>query len=116
MKSKESKFKVGDRVAVYGFLRKPKSSEVYRYCRGDRGTVLHAYSYDEVRVRLDSGEESEVHPKQLRRLVKKERRRVWISESGLNDGCGYIALNEAKFAEYEDKDSFVEYVEVRRKK
>lgn len=65
------KFKEGDRVAVYGFMR--KDSELHPYCRGNRGTVTHVSAPDEINVELDTGEESEVHPKQCRRLRAKPK-------------------------------------------
>lgn len=80
-----SKFKVGDRVAVYGHFR--VSGEMRPdYLRGDRGLVTCVIADDEITVCLDSGVENEVHPKQCRKLKpKKKPLRVegvcyWIEE------------------------------------
>lgn len=83
-----SKFKVGDRVAIYGtvatYSEKNKSTE---YLRGDKGTVQIVYSNpeDELTVKMESREIS-AHPKQCRKLMKKERKRLWIKYPSLPTG------------------------------
>lgn len=70
-------FKVGDRVAVYGFGNIGPGKTPY-YLRGSRGIVVEVLDYDELDVAV--GEFTyNVHPKQCRRLVKRERREYWIA-------------------------------------
>jgi hypothetical protein len=116
---KESKFKVGDRVAVYGYLRTPNRSTVLGYMRGDYGTITRINNpEDEVLVRTDDEKvECEAHPKQLRRLVKKERRRILLHVSSI-PGRFFSFMGATVYGEGEkiSSDSYVEFVEVRRKK
>jgi hypothetical protein len=73
----ESKFKIGDRVAVYGYVRIAGAMSVScPYLRGKRGVIDTVMSRDELLVDLDDGTTLNIHPKQCRRLVKPERRRV----------------------------------------
>lgn len=70
-----SKFKVEDRVTVYGWIKMP-DRQVPTYLRGSKGTIVDAYLVDEIKVFFDDGLAVQVHPKQCRFLKKKERRRV----------------------------------------
>lgn len=59
-----SKFKPGDRVAVYG--QSTDAPGYYR--RGDKATVDFITAEDEIGVTFDDGTEHAVHPKQCRKL------------------------------------------------
>lgn len=89
-------FQVGDRVAVYGSFS-PKHGGSVRYLDGDRGTLLSSDNGAGFEVRLDVPFRDinlmdpdvidSVHPKQCRRLVKRELRKVavsWAEDSGFN--------------------------------
>ena len=98
----ESKFKVGDRVRVYhGLMRFDGTVK-------QTSTSLLAVEYE-----LSSGEKraSEFQTQQCRKLVKRERRRVWLMRGQLEQGYGVIA------AEYSQPEgnAYAEFVEVRRK-
>lgn len=97
-----SKFKVGDRVVMYnGFARHT----------GVINSLVRSSLYQ---IKIDSTESvMTFHEKQCRKLVKKERRRVWvdvealraISEDSVNGkGDGLIDVSE-----------WIEFTEVRRK-
>lgn len=65
--------KIGDRVAVYGHRpTQPGFNVGMRYSRSDRGRVESIFSPKEVVVEFDDGTVGEVHPKQCRKLRKKE--------------------------------------------
>lgn len=73
-------FKVGDRVRVFGIIKSLAAGEVIG-CVGEHNDmfVVDANASPEyVRVQCDSGVKYLAHPKQCRRLVKKQRRRVCI--------------------------------------
>jgi hypothetical protein len=77
-------FEVGEMVAVYGSVRDLHTD--IHYLRGDKAKVLLIIGPNELIVKIDrDGWEYNVHPKQCRRLVKAERRRVWISERHILD-------------------------------
>lgn len=104
----ESKFKVGDRVRVYGH------SDCARESFGGVVKEIHGAW---LKVYSDGGSLVAAHPKQCRKLVKKERRRVWVNRGYLaqlpNDPGGYIcSVPPAKSIE----TSYVEFIEVRRRK
>lgn len=70
------KFKVGDRVAVYGavWCHQDAEHKIYRGLKMEISKII-----DENRITLYFGDEKYcAHPKQCRRLVKKEKRRVWV--------------------------------------
>ncbi len=69
------KFKVGDRVAMYGAIY---THTGWRDARGLRGTVIIVHSNDSIRVEVDKAT-FDVHPIQCRKLVKKEQRRIWMN-------------------------------------
>lgn len=101
-----TQFKVGDRVRIYGFHI------------DDAGHVMDR-TIDEVcdngLLGTDGGEY--VHPKQCRRLVKRERRRVWVNVYG--GGMNYVAHPTQEVADrnaLQSRVECIEMVEVRRKK
>lgn len=107
-------FKAGDRVNVYGFTYDGTS------CLGWAGEVTHAVGEiggPLLHVRLDGRTAIEgVHPKQCRKLVKKERRRIWIDCSvGLSAISGRLS-NQVRLELEDGKEQFAEFVEVRRRK
>lgn len=74
---------VGDRVRVYGGY---DSGGRYYYCHGGKATVTDITLDTEVTVRFDtmpgyvsSNVTTIVHPKQCRRLKKKEPRVIWAN-------------------------------------
>lgn len=70
------KFKKGDKVNVYGWIRNSSLKSVYSlgpYCRGFRAKVISQYAYDEVLVEFTTGNRIEVHPKQCRKVKAKRR-------------------------------------------
>lgn len=86
-------FKVGERVAVYhGAARFVGHIKDIR-----NGTVLVEESY---------GESQFWHPKQCRRLVSKEKRRVWVEKQGYI----FSNLNSLNLKEGER----VEFIEVKK--
>lgn len=99
------KFKIGDRVAVYGF----RPTEIGTACSGrivysrkDRGTVSTITADDELVVDFDGGTVAEVHPKQCRLLKKKPLRRIWVPKRGQ-----FLRMNIEKSA-----DELLDYLEV----
>lgn len=98
-------FKVGQRVAVYNFG--------IRYV----GTIFDVFK-DGIDVAEDPDNKGmRVHPKQLRRLVKKERRRVWIPETSLpHDMIGKCEDAAWVSADDRSKDGWVEFIEVKKPK
>ena len=109
----ESKFKVGDRVRVYGH----RTNDWMPFT----GTVVQR-DYPELNdrsgctlaVEADAGKVGVflVHPKQCRKLVKKERRRVWVVFREDYDGVEYTAPAEIGIAS-RDKARAVEFVEAK---
>lgn len=96
-----SKFKEGDRVAFYGGFGRLT------------GTVSNA-ELDCVgmfTVIGEGGTKFNVHPKQCRKLKKKERRRVWIWRGVERSNTYEFRINPPT----ERSDEWSEFVEVRRK-
>lgn len=62
-----NKFKVGDRIRVYGFNSKDGPIACDRKIEDLEGDGLIRTEYDEY-----------VHPKQCRKLVKRKRRECWV--------------------------------------
>jgi hypothetical protein len=101
-----SKFKVGDRVRVYGGTN-PDEGEFFD------GTVRQIEGRWLV-VKDDRNGEvvSSFHVKQCRKLVRKERRRVWIRESIIPIRGDLLDNPPAEHSE----QFFIEFVEVRKRK
>lgn len=102
MKDAEYKFKAGDRVAVYDGADRAV---------GRVSAIFSSANY--LLVALDSDQPPRLrgkrwHPKQCRKLVKRERRRVWLMRGQLEQGYGVIA------AEYfqPEGNAYAEFVEV----
>jgi hypothetical protein len=122
----KQELKTGDRVRVYGPVRILRGEMLSPNTRHD-GKITNSASEkypDCVVVQLDhpewndrEGEYCIAHRKQLRKLVKKERRRIWISEHALqavSDSRGGEGMVHASLKKAVTDD--VEFVEVRRKK
>ena len=109
------KFKVGDRVAVYGH----RCLEWMRTA----GTVLQVATDKHegctMLIKVPQRGDVYAHPKQCRRLVKKERRRVYIPLNDLHARLNFKSAAELlSYLEIETDGSpnYMEFVEVRRKK
>lgn len=103
-----SKFKVGDRVAVYS--RQHRGTGQVVQCFADGLEVVFDSCPDSMRgIRL-------WHPKQCRKLVKKkERRRVWVA---YNDDASIRAWNLTGDLPAKEiaGGAWTEFVEVRKKR
>lgn len=103
------KFKVGDKVAVY--------DRTYNLARGVGKVVeIDDHPATGVRVRVPNYQDFWFHPKQCRRLVKKERRRMWVRF----DQHGTVLSTSTRFPsgnpDYSMLNSeLVEFVEVKKK-
>lgn len=76
-------FAVGERVRVYG-------SSVRHWYEGEvaSGVVCEPGAEHLVRVKIDGTDRyCEFHPKQCRRLIKKQRRRIWAYITGDGNIC-----------------------------
>ena len=108
------KFKVGDRVAVYGYV-----SRYGRSYRGARGEVVGFDTNNFLLVTFDqdSIEKSSysAHPKQCRRLVKKKpRRRVWLGPATVAElDRDTVSSQNRVYSERPPYEGWVEFVEVR---
>ncbi len=98
-----SKFKVGDRVACYGWNGRTTGAIATEIT----GQGLY-------RVDFDDGHSSFKHEKQLRKIVKRERKVLWIK---LKEGqvWGGTSLNQildgCRIPEPENKEGWVNLVE-----
>lgn len=104
--------KVGDRVRVYGWdFDDPKEALIFN------AEVLEKLSNGMLKVRnprLDG--DDFVHPKQCRKLVKKERRRVWIHFNEKTPEREICHLNPPGKNAHEVCDgNCIEFREVKRK-
>jgi hypothetical protein len=118
----ENKFKVGDRVAAYGYARIAGAlSMSCPYLHGKRGVVKAVVSQDEILVSLADGTIFNIHPKQCRRLKKRERRRVWIRSDEFERVLSNLGFATAAHVWRADPDQgdagseYVQLIEVRRK-
>lgn len=104
--------KVGDRVAAYS----PDGRRV--------GTVAAIYPDSNVKVEYPKRKyptgtgwelSRQFHPKQLRRLKKRERRRIWISRNGLDLIDSDLEVDKQLISRKQLMSTDVEFVEVKRK-
>jgi hypothetical protein len=100
------KFKVGDRVRIYGANTQDGTIT---------GTVVELRPDDWILVKYDGGMPSGMHkshhPKQCRRLVKKERRRVRLHYRGSAVSVSWCWPTH----DPSNCDGCFEFIEVRRK-
>jgi hypothetical protein len=117
-------FKVGDRVKVHGWVQMHNSPYVAR--RGGIATVKWIANTEEsMHVVFDrdrtTGEEDDIHysahPKQCRKLVKRERRRIWIGMPAL-ESLGNIGqvITLQIWQDKPKQPATIEFIEVRKKK
>lgn len=100
-------FKEGDRVRVYGLRgHSPFVAKITGLDGRGNATVLSSVTGTIV-----------VHTKQCRRLVKKERRRIWATENflGKNDYVGALFSKDAPTLP-DCSEIWVEFIEVIKKK
>ena len=103
-----TKFKENDRVRVYDRHRSPKPLVGFISMITHDGILL---------VKPDAGGGSiSFHPQQCRRLVKKERKRIWVTwpKYHFNEYEANISLKEPKETSF--PTDIYEFVEVRKKK
>ncbi len=113
-----SKFKVGDRVKVYGNF----SPTVY--LRGAVGTVVDTVFHDddetsELTVSVPDWGREVVHPRQLKKLVPaKSKRTYWINVYPDGSGCCYRNEADALYRKRLEgpKLETIQVIEVKRKK
>jgi hypothetical protein len=97
---------VGDRVRVYGF------DDAEGLWDGDKATVT---CINESTIEVKGDHETLpafVHPKQCRRLKKRERRRVWVKMS--KNDKGQWCAREVTALVPQTEPGWVEFIEVRR--
>lgn len=106
----------GDRVRVYGTVPCEVNPRSRVYKRGEIATVTKAIFDDEVTVRTKFGE-TQVHPKQCRRLKPRApRRRIWVRQEQLASvklmprGLTHTQITG------EERDGFIPFIELRRGK
>jgi hypothetical protein len=85
------KFKVGDRVAVYGKCETEQgiafSAERTKAIVVEIPMHTSLIKVQECEVRGFITETLWVHPKQCRRLIKKVRRQIWLFKDDLSPDC-----------------------------
>lgn len=103
--------KVGDRVAVYGWVQ--MYHQPYKPRSGGMATVTWVGDGESVHVRFDNNAETDyqVHPKQCRRLKKRERRRVYFALELSGDGYS----NGTEIFKSLKPGERVDFIEVRKK-
>ena len=122
-------FKVGDRVMVYGWVQ--MFNQPYLPRCGGKATVKWVHgSACQMHVEFDknpsTGQEDDGHyqadVKRCRRLIKRERRRVWIQEKfvrlALDPACQAYpsALIRDNQGVADESGHWIEFIEVPRKK
>jgi hypothetical protein len=120
-------FKIGDRVAVYG---KVGERQLYR----QTGTICDPYDgvnynnelltvfFDFDLKTQQCPKQELVHPKQCRRLIKKERKRIWVKPApavidivGLNSTAVIQSTESIRQASSTPKKGWIEFIEVKKK-
>lgn len=102
----KSPLKVGERVAVYNERR-------------DVGTVTHIALDGNLGVSFDTPGAYSMgwfHPKQCRRLKKRERRRVWVESHRVNEALATSVGVSASISGRRMCEGDVEFIEVLPKK
>lgn len=114
-------FKVGDRVACYGFIQPEGHSVPQRPVDGRcTGTILYIDKKIGLNIKTDAFNLVNMwaHPKQCRKLVKKPRRRVFIAASHVEmlESGERLPVQAATSSSHWllPKDS-IEFIEVRKK-
>lgn len=104
-----TKFAVGDRVRVYGWFGSTADP-----CLSDTPcTIERIDDSGHLYVRPKKwNKQVIVHPKQCRKLIKKERRRVWIAREGLASipACSTRNISVSDHVRFSDDIEFIEVV------
>lgn len=110
------KFEVGDRVAVYHVWKGRLTGKVDAINERGHLSVIEDGFYS-------AHEDGPFHPKQCRKLVKRERQRIWVGQKIYRWGNGHVDhFMEARFIKPSDSEKpadgrqWREFVEVRKKK
>lgn len=99
---------VGDRVRVYGVVD-------HAVLNGSTGRISEVCLSGWVRVNLAECKRSVLaHPKQVRRLKKRERRKVWVWGQTLNDPVGFRLITDISKTLPTELAGWVEFVEARK--
>lgn len=109
------KFKVGDRVAVYG-PRITMNATAFGSCQDVvYGAITADGKFPTIKSDLDDCEYY-FHPKQCRLLKRKERKRVWVDPDYLIPNQPYFYKPEKGMPVRTTKgNSWIEFIEVKRK-
>ncbi len=100
-----SKFEVGDRIAIYEELERWKAT-IIKINELGHLYVLYLFEGEEVRDYF--------HPKQCRKIKKKERRRVWVDK--IDYSANEISTHRPiRFDNPFDSINWVEFVEVKKR-
>lgn len=95
-------FVAGEKVAVYMDGATRKTGIVIGFSSHAKDKELH------VEFNIGSGERFWAHPKQCRRLVKKERKRVWVQYRDDGSWSNFSIVEPVRAG-------WVEFVEVKKK-
>lgn len=116
------KFKVGDRIAVYGMLWSHSESN-YVNCIGTRLRITKIIDDNRITLEEDrSNIKYAAHPKQCRKLTKITKRRLWIHKNAFNSkydsNKGTFNTDWAIYKQLPwdlRGNSFIELVEIKKK-
>lgn len=118
-------FKVGDRVKAYGYVGEMGAFTLTSTRLANAASVVDIQVSGNLVLQVgDSQRKYVAHPKQCRRLVKRERRRVWIKSSAVNHALDpkttvyqstVVRADSPIPSLYGDKEIWVEFIEVRKK-
>jgi hypothetical protein len=114
-KAMSREFRVGDRVTVAWFDGVFRGV-VHSVCEPGHKYGSRAVE-GAVQVKGDDGRFRWAHPRQIRRLAKKPRRRVWVAANGIAKGYEEFDTTVLTRApEVGTAGAWVEFVEVKRRK
>lgn len=101
-------YKVGDRVKIYGCIFRSSDESLHHITvDGLTGEIKEICLSGYITVKTNFDETFLAHPKQCRKLVKKERRRIWVSPDYEFLGPDNTSLIP--------KEGWLEFVEVKKK-
>lgn len=108
------KFKVGDRVSVYGCVQNNPHQPAL-FLRGNVATVTSFNSDSEIHIEIEGWGDGIVHPKQCRRLrPSSSRRSVYVFDVSMEGDEDIITAWRTPTCEVTGSTP-IEYREVRRK-
>lgn len=115
-------FKVGDRVRVYGLVTEINATGGAPVYMGVSGKInLIKQHTGKLVVDVEGLGTYLAHPKQCRRLIKKQKRRVWINEKWLqvsltktwsDVGSGAAIQAPLIICSKDKREGFIEFIEV----